>query len=388
MRHVGIDVGSQSHVVASIDDFGRVLLKPTSFDEDAEGYARLFSLLGPNQDTVIALESTGHYGQNLVATLRERGFHVAMINPLRSKRFAQEDLHRAKTDSVDALLLARFAAQKRLSFLDHRDVDTEELRELVHFHERLTQDLGDRLRQLHRLVDLCFPELPRHISLKRARALTVLRAYPTAQALAAASVEHLATLRGSRYRVGIDLARALVHAASRTVGRHQSPVYRAEIEHTCDDIATLRGRIHAIEEDLARRVSEHPIAALITTIDGLGVLAAAQVVATVGDPARFRSAAAFAAYIGVVPGTQHSGLHRPGQAPLSPIGNSRLRSALWMPTVCAAAAGHNPWLATYYRRLTGAGKPPKLALVAAMRKLVTAIYSVAKSRQPFIPRTK
>lgn len=388
MRYIGIDIGSRSHVVASIDDAGNVLLKPTAFDEDAVGYAKAFGLLGSPENTVIAVESTGHYGRNLVAALKERGFQVAVINPLRTKRFAQEDLKRAKTDFVDALLLARFAAQKRLVFLHDRDLPTEELREIVACHERLVQDIGDRVRRLHRVVNLCFPELPRHVPLKSARATAILRAYPTAQALAAASIDQLAELRGDRHKVGIVLARRLVTTAANSVGRHHAPVYSTEVEHICDDLRTLRGRLQAVAEDLTRRVQDHPVATLLTSISGIGVLTAAQIVATVGDPARFRNAAALAAYVGVVPGTQQSGLRRPGQAPLSPIGNARLRRALWMPTLAAAACGRNPWLAAYYQRLRAVGKPGKVALVAAMRKLVTAIYSVAKSRQPFVPKVK
>ena len=47
------------------------------------------------------------------------------------------------------------------------------------------------------------------------------------------------------------------------------------------------------------------------------------------------------------------------------------------------AVKRNPWLRAFYDRLHGAGKSPKLALIAAMRKLLYAIYSVAKHGQPF-----
>jgi transposase len=43
----------------------------------------------------------------------------------------------------------------------------------------------------------------------------------------------------------------------------------------------------------------------------------------------------------------------------------------------------NPWLRAYYQRLRRNGKLPKVALIAAMRKLLTAVYSVAKNRRPF-----
>jgi transposase len=46
----------------------------------------------------------------------------------------------------------------------------------------------------------------------------------------------------------------------------------------------------------------------------------------------------------------------------------------------------NPWLRAYYRRLRAAGKRPKVAMIAAMHKLLTVIYSVAENRRPFVAR--
>jgi transposase len=71
---------------------------------------------------------------------------------------------------------------------------------------------------------------------------------------------------------------------------------------------------------------------------------------------------------------------------LGPVGNARLRMALWMPVL--GAVRRNLWLKAFYDRLVAAGKPPKLALIAAMRKLLHAIYSVAKNRRPFVPIVK
>jgi len=101
----------------------------------------------------------------------------------------------------------------------------------------------------------------------------------------------------------------------------------------------------------------------------------------VRDPARFRDGAAFASYLGVVPGLKHSGKHTPLRAGLSPLGHARLRKNLWMPVMTAVRK--NPWLRAFYERLVAAGKIKKVALIAAMRKLAHAIYSVAKNRRPF-----
>ena len=63
------------------------------------------------------------------------------------------------------------------------------------------------------------------------------------------------------------------------------------------------------------------------------------------------------------------------------MGNARLRRALWMPVV--GAVRRNAWLKPFFDGLIARGKPPKLALVAAMRKLLQAAYSVTKNRKPF-----
>jgi transposase len=106
MRVIGVDVGAETHVVAVLEETGKTLLKPTSIPEDAPGYARLLDLLGEPTDALVVMEGTGHYWQNLFATLAARGFAIALVNPLRTQRFAEEELRRTKTDAIDALGLA------------------------------------------------------------------------------------------------------------------------------------------------------------------------------------------------------------------------------------------------------------------------------------------
>jgi transposase len=118
----------------------------------------------------------------------------------------------------------------------------------------------------------------------------------------------------------------------------------------------------------------------------VGSLAAARIVAAVGDPSRLPSADALAAYVGVVPGDRRSGLHQPGRASLSPFGNRELRHALYMTTL--GAVRRNPWLSVFYQRLIAAGKPAKVALTASQRKLLVAVYAVGRDRKPFVYRPK
>ena len=384
MHFIGIDIASETHVVAIIDEQGNTTLKPTPFSEDAVGYQKLLEALPPSADTLVAMEATGHYWQNLFARLASEGYQVALLNPLRTHNFAAEDLRRAKTDAIDALSIARFAAQKRPPATRLPDEATRELRELVRLRDRLVQDFGDRTRQLHRLVDLGFPEFTRHVHhLDSELATTILAKYPTAAAFKGVAVEVLADLTyAGHHRVGEEVARALTGAAAVSVGQHHTPAYQLQVRYVCEDLDLLRKRVRTLEGDIENTLRHHEVGQLLTTIPGIGPQTAARIMAE-SNPTDFADAAHLASYVGVVSGTSRSGKRQPLRAHLTPIGNARLRAALWMPTL--SAVKHNPWLRRFYLGLLARGKPAKVALVAAMRKLLAAVYSVAKHRRPFTP---
>lgn len=372
-------------MVAVVDREGTALLKSTAFTESHEGYETLASLLGGADDLLVIMEATGHYWQNLFFWLSERGFSIALINPLRTRRFAEEELARAKTDSVDAMQLARFGAEKKPAATRLPDELTLELRELVKLRDRCVQEMGDKVRQLHRVVDLCFPELSRHVSdLGSQLATTILKRWPTASQLAKQSVKKVAaTVYDGRREIGEQLAAALVSDAKKSVGRHHGPAYVMQAEYLCEDIAVLRSRIKRLDKDMSDTLEKHEVGTLLTTIDGIGENTAARLVAVLGDPSHFHSPEALAAYAGLVPRVSHSGKRTPKHGALHPMGHARLRAKLWMPVLTAVKK--NAWLKAFYDRLIANGKLPKVALTAAMRKLLAAVYSVAKNRKPFVP---
>lgn len=385
MRFVGIDVAAERHYVAIVDETGAVLQKPTAVLEEAAGYQQLRQLLGDSEDCLVAMEATGHYWRNLFAFLVGKGFSIALLNPLRARRFAEEDLARTKTDAIDALAIARFAAQKRPAPTALPELAVAQLRELVRLREQTVLQLGDRIRHLHQAIDLTFPEFTRYIrGLDTELATAILSRYPTAAAFRRMPPSRLSALCfDGRRRVGPTLAVALIAAAKTSVGQHHDDPYQLQVQYACQDIVTLRQHMHDLERDIERRLEAHEVGKLLTGIAGIGPLTAACIIAKTGDPARFRSAAALASYVGVVPRLHQSGKRRFSGRVAIPLGNARLRRALWMPVLVAVRL--NPWLRAYYFRLRSVGKRPKVAMIATMHKLLAAVYSVAKNRRPFIP---
>jgi transposase len=209
----------------------------------------------------------------------------------------------------------------------------------------------------------------------------ILRQYPTAQAFRTPAARRPARLNyDGRHQVGEELARKLIDAAKISVGSQHSPAHQTGVRYVCEDLQTLRKRLKQLETEISSELEQHQVGKLLTTIAGIGDNTAAMLIAELGDPARFESAGALAAHVRLCPGHKHSGKHQPKSSSLTPIGNRRARKALWMPTL-GAATQSNPWLMALYRRLISRGEP----LIAAMRKLLAAIYSVAKNRRAFVP---
>jgi len=101
----GIDIGKARLDVALHGAAGGV-----AFDNSAAGHRRLIRWLRAAQVVRVGLESTGPYSQEVTGVLREAGFEVAVLQPLQVRAFAQYRLRRAKSDPLDAALIATCAA--------------------------------------------------------------------------------------------------------------------------------------------------------------------------------------------------------------------------------------------------------------------------------------
>ena len=86
-----------------------------------------------------------------------------------------------------------------------------------------------------------------------------------------------------------------------------------------------------------------------------------------------------AALAGVAPMNRDSGRYR-GKRKIQG-GCVEVRAPLYM--ACLVAIQHNPALKVFYRRLRDAGKPPRLALVATMRKLLTILNAMLRDQRPW-----
>jgi transposase len=304
---VGVDVSKDR-----LDGYARPAGSRFRLGNDEAGVAAAVRQVLAWSPALVVLEATGGLERALALALEEAGVPVAVANPRQVRRFAEALGRHAKTDPLDAEVLAHFAEALRPA---PRPLPDAQAREFAALLARRRQLLDMRTQEKNRL--------------------------PLA---APAAV-------------------------------------RASIEAT---VRWLTGQLGAVDADLAElvrreerwRVKDE----LLRSVPGIGSGGSHTllcVVPELGTLTRRRAAA----LVGLAPFNRDSGRHGGTRAIRG--GRGAARTALYM---CAlSAVRHNPALRDFYRRLRRAGKPAKVALTAAARKLLVIANAVLRDRRPWRP---
>lgn len=160
MLYVGIDIAKFLHAAVVLSPTGEVLSGPFSFENTREGFELLLSKL-PTQDPEVLLfgyESTAHYGKNLGVFLLAHGFRVGILNPLQTSSLRKTNLRNAKTDSIDALIIAQALSLGLHSMLSNEPL-YDALWGLCVTRNNLMTARSRAKIQLVTYVDQVFPEL-------------------------------------------------------------------------------------------------------------------------------------------------------------------------------------------------------------------------------------
>ena len=143
-RFLGIDVSKKT-----LDVHLRPEGTARQFDNTPEGISALVQWVTPLAPTLIVLEATGGYENAAVAALSLGGLPVSMVNPKRVRDFAKAIGQLAKTDTLDAGVLAEFAEKVRPPVRPLADADTKQLQALL---ARRGQLIGMRTMESNRLA--------------------------------------------------------------------------------------------------------------------------------------------------------------------------------------------------------------------------------------------
>ncbi|SFR78882.1 IS110 family transposase [[Clostridium] aminophilum] len=149
MIYAGIDIAKLNHYAAVLSSDGDGFKK---LSEELSDYAP--------EPTIIGLESTAHYGDNLVLFLVTSDYKVCVLNPIQTSSRRKDRIRKTKTDKVDAIVIAETVMmQKSHRFVTFYDLDLMDLKTLGRFRQKSIKQRTRLKIQLTSYVDQVFPEL-------------------------------------------------------------------------------------------------------------------------------------------------------------------------------------------------------------------------------------
>ena len=157
--YVGIDVAK-----ARVDIATRPWGDVWSVDYDEQAVSELVSSLLAMEPTMVLLEATGGLEVPLVSALAAAALPVVVVNPRQVRDFARATGKLAKTDALDAQVLAHFAEAVRPSVRPLRDADTQELNFLTTRRSQLVTMLVSEKNRLGRASHSVRPRIQSHIT--------------------------------------------------------------------------------------------------------------------------------------------------------------------------------------------------------------------------------
>jgi transposase len=380
---VGIDVGKAHHQATILNPEGTVLGGTVRFENTAIGFQRLLThlenLVGTKTETLlVALEATGHYWLPLYLFLLDKGYLVQVFNPYQSDALRRMSLGRAKTDTIDAELIARLArfGNEKATPLPGEEILI--LRNLSRFRMELVFQASDVKRKVIAVLDVLFPEFEKLFSdVFGKAALAVLRESPTPEDIVALDEKKLTELleTASRKRLGNETAKKLQSVASHSIGsRFATKALVFELKMLLAQIGFLKEQLTELTteiETLLETVEQH-----VTSIPGIGPVTAAAIIGELGDLKRFPNVSSVIAYAGLDPKVSESGMTSKQRA-ISKRGSKYLRTTIWQAAVRSLI--HNPDLKAFYDKKRSEGKPKQVALGAVANKLTRMIYGIMRS---------
>jgi len=304
--YVGIDVAKRQLVIA---------VRPTgecwTTANLPRAYPALVRRLLALRPTHIIVEATGRFHQPLARALAHAGLPIRVANPRHTRSFASALGRLAKTDAIDAHVLAHFAEVLPFDARPPLDEEAQALRELVGHRRQLVKD---HTVQSNRLSAGC-------------------RGLPARQLR-----QHLRFLERQLAAVEEALQQAL-----------RDPRWAAR----ADALRSIPG------------IGEQSVVALLTELPELGQISGKQL----------------AALVGVAPLNRDSGAFRGARTTHG--GRRALRCTLFMAALAAIRC--NADIRVFYQRLLAAGRPKRVALIAALRKLLLLANAVVREQRAWRP---
>jgi transposase len=389
---LGIDLACRAaHQCSLADSTGRFVWSGRKFRTTAADLDRLWESIPSGAVVTVVMEPTRNAWVPLAAWFRRHGATVIMVPPEQSADLRDYYSKHAKSDRLDSRMLARLpllhpeglrpaeglgpadalrrASKLRASLVKRRNVILARLDSYLEllgpaWHAAFGGDLANITPLRFLAAGYADPHVVRRLGLARLTRFV---------------------WRYSHGAFGEHYAQGILAAAAETLhlwdGELSYPDLAEDIAAEARLALALTTEIRDLERKIAALLHQADPAAILTSVPGVGAIGAAQILARLGDPGRFRSLAGARSFTGLVPSLTASGTSG-RHGPPTKSGDAALREALFM--AASQARRIDPVLAArYYRLMVHQGKHHNSAVCTISPALLTRLIACWRAGTPY-----
>ena len=384
MYLIGIDISKYKHDCFIATETGEVIHNSFSFDNNSNGFAYFLSILNSldaNQEKRIGMESTGHYGNNLMRFLDEHNFSFMVLNPYLTEKFRQaSSLRKTKTDKIDSRIISQMLVSRDYTTYSSKSYHISSLKSLTRFRFRLIEARTKLKVRVQNILDLTFPEFPKFFStIFGVIPMKILSYFPSAEKLSQVNVDITFNFikEGVRGSYSYQRFNELVNAAQSTIGKSNEN-YELELSSSIRLINHYNEEIEKIETQIESIMNQYSFK--ILSIPGIGIQSAAVIIAEYGDIKSFDNANKLLSFAGLEPSISQSGTQS-FNGHMVKRGSPHLRCTLM--NVAQTVINYNICFSKLYWKKRNEGKYHRVALSHIVKKLLRVIYYLEVNNKEF-----
>jgi len=351
--YVGVDVHKDQHTAVATNCFGQALLEKEinnskeEFEKLVKGVKTLAE--AKNLKVIFGLEDTSAYGQRLARHLCQENFPVKVVSPVLVDRERRKLTHPDKSDSQDALgvakaLISKIGTLPNFSISKTNEI-TKELKDLVIDREFLVKEQTRIKNQLHRLFH---------------------KAYNSEYRL---KFKNPFAVRALRYWLKNPVPAEL----------KESLVLKNQIKRKVRRLKDIRKEVMEIEEEM--NILLNQMNQKLETLNGCGLVSASSVLAEIKNIDRFQSSSSLAKYGGLCPKEKSSG--KSIKHIKTKSGNRRLNKAIHRIALAQIGRQGNVYGKEYFKKKIAEGKNKAQALCCLKRRIINIIFAMLKHKTAY-----
>lgn len=343
MNAVGIDISKGKSMIAIIRPFGEIVSSPFEIHHTSTEINELIEHIQTiDGDTRIVMEHTGRYYEPMAHWLSNAGLFVSTVNPKLIKDFGNNSLRKVKTDKADAVKIARYALDnwselKQYSLMDEIRNQLKTMNRQFAFYMKQKTAFKNNLISL---LDQTYPSANSFFDTP-ARSDGSQKWVDFAStywhvdcirnmSLSAFAKHYQKWCKRKNYNFQPNKPREIYTASCNLIAvLPKDSMTKMLIKQAIEQLDTASKIVEELRSQMNQTASKLPEYPVVMAMKGVGPSLGPQLMAEIGDVARFTHKGAITAFAGVDPGANQSGAYEQQSVRTSKRGSAQLRKALF-----------------------------------------------------------